>query len=128
MSPHPYWNGLYTPVFQRRGYRKIPLDAVYTTTRQKDAKDAVAQWKDVPTPYFGKWILGDPVIFLLNGKDFRAAFQRSRPFLQLQGDARPPAPNAGCKSGQQAWVGAYLGSAGSIPPPTAFDRSRSRAG
>src|SRR4051812_28322287 len=20
MSPHPYWNGLYTPVFQRRGY------------------------------------------------------------------------------------------------------------
>jgi hypothetical protein len=96
--------------------KKIPLDSVYTTTRQKDTKDALAQLKDFPKPTFGKTIAGQRVLFLINGKDFPAAVKASRPFLQLEGDAKAPGPKAETKAGEQNWVGGYLGSTGSQPP------------
>jgi len=96
--------------------RKIPLDSVYTTTRQKDTKDALAQLKDFPPPIFGEPIAGGRVIFLVNGKDFPAAVKASRQFLQRGADAKAPAPNAETKAGEPNWVGAHLGSTGSRPP------------
>lgn len=102
--------------------KKIPLASVYTTTRQKDTKDARAELKDVPVPIdvpqpiFGERIGGKPAIFLVNGKDFPAAVKVSRSFLQLEGDDKAPDPNAETKAGDQNWVGAYLGNQGSLPP------------
>jgi hypothetical protein len=97
--------------------KKIPLDSVYTTTRQTDAKDALPQLKDFPQPNLeGKSIAGKPVIFLVNGKDFPAAVKASGPFIPLDGDAKTPDPKTETKAGEHHWVGAYLGSNGSSPP------------
>jgi hypothetical protein len=98
------------------GVKKIPLDSVYTTTRQKDTKDALTQLKNLPQPIWEKPIPSEPMIFLVNGKDFLAAVKASRLFLQPQGDAKAPGPNAETKAGEQSWVGAHLGVKGSQPP------------
>jgi hypothetical protein len=97
--------------------KKIPLGSVYTTTRQKDTKDAaLAQLKDLPRPIFGKVLAGERVIFLVNGKDFPTAVKASRQFLPPKGDAKAADPTAETKADEQNWVGAYLGSTGSQPP------------
>jgi hypothetical protein len=94
--------------------RKIPLGSVYTTTGQKDAKDAAAEFRDEAQPY--GVCSGLPRVFLVNGNDFRAAVKASRPFLEDADDGKKPAPKTESKAGGPHWVGACLGSDGSLPP------------
>jgi hypothetical protein len=93
---------------------KIPLGSVYTTTGQQDTKDAGIELRNAPQP-FGEFS-GLPVVFLVNGKDFLAAVKASRPFLELGVNGKAPAPKAESKSSGTIWVGACLGSDGSVPP------------
>jgi hypothetical protein len=94
--------------------RKVLLGSVYTTTGQKDAKDAAAEFRDEAQPY--GVFSGLPQVFLVNGNDFRAAVKASRPFLEDTGGGKTPAPKAESKAGGPQWVGACLGSDGSMPP------------
>jgi hypothetical protein len=94
--------------------KKIPLSSVYTTTGQKDTRDAVVELREVSEP-FGEFS-GLPVIFLVNGKDFLAAVKVSRPFLEFRGDGKKPDPKAESKATGLNWVGACMGSEGSLPP------------
>jgi hypothetical protein len=91
---------------------EIPLGSVYTTTRQKEVKDAESALRDDAQPY-GEFS-GRPVIFLVNGQDFRDAVKASRPYLELQGGGKDP--RAGVQTGEQVWLGACLGCDGSMPP------------
>jgi hypothetical protein len=96
--------------------KQIPLGSIYTTTGQKDTKDAAAELKNVPQPHYSGLVTGAPVIFLVNGKDFGAAYQGSRRSFQVEGDPKAAAPKAVSKAGELNWVGAFLGSDGSSPP------------
>jgi len=101
------------PGFAADDARKIPLDLVYTTTRQKDTKDALPHLRGFPKPNFsGNLLPGKPVIFMVNGKDFPAALRASRRFVLPEADTKAPQLQAG----EPSWVCAYLGSTGSIPP------------
>jgi len=96
--------------------KEVPLRTVYTTTGQKNTQNARPDVELQDIQEFGHRIPQKPAICLVNGKNCRTAAKVSHPLLNPAGEKKEAPANPMVKAAEDAWVGAFLGNAGSSPP------------
>jgi hypothetical protein len=104
--------GQTTSGFQKIHGRKIPLESIFTTSKQEGLLEA----PDLEAFYMGSCILGASNIFLVRGNDIKEAMQATHQIFTGGGSAsRVPAISRIRSHAKTVWLVGYFGVRGSTP-------------